>query len=600
MRICLLAPVIDNHAPALYRLVENYSHLASRYGKFSLRPEKRQLATPKNMSPPLLQQSTFLAPDSEENRRVCARAQAALGGEMSLEHASARDYAACNDTLDDLSEISRLIDNLSAPLPGSDSQPSDFVASLLLNDMHANFAHDLEHMRALHLNATASMTRARSRSDSVGTIVAKTRKKILSLKSALRILYRQRSTIYCARDWQSPAYNASMQPGRNRLWQGIEAHNLDYKRDGHLDEQLYEQAFVQEYASQLGSDHLQPYMTNCGMAAFSTVLHLLAHELDLGPVTVGIEPMYFENVHLLRPFFPSIQLISPTSRQHLKEFLDSAQPSIVFLDAASNRGQVFHHDLESVMQWAMSANHAVTLVIDNTCVPCPLLPEGLLAGLPPRISVILIESLAKYHQFGMDTVTGGIILAHADEALNSHLRKTREVLGTNITDASVPSLPVPHRAALERRLNRHSRNLTLLATRLEEELSQQIAPHAIESIAWPQNGMPGTACPSYRGTCLTITLLQEFRTVPHYRQFESKMVELSKQADYPLILGTSFGFDVTRLFITTPATAFEEPYMRLSIGTETAAEVHLLTELILTASKELASTWRCGKSPRQY
>lgn len=512
---------------------------------------------------------------------------------------SSRQEVSLNDLIDDLDEIAYLLDDLSAKLPGEELIAPGPAAELLTSGLQARFGNDIALLKASFRRTQDAVRRLQrgsqsqqgSSSPELTGAIEQLRKEVLAIKSALRIMYRQRGVVYCAMDWQSPAYNSSLPPERNRLWQGIEAHKLDYKRDGHLDAEVYEKAFLREYACHLGSDRLQAYLTNCGMAAFSTVLHLLAHELDAGQVTVGIEPMYFENVHLLRPFFPGLQLVTADSREHLRRTLQQIRPAVIFFDASSNRGQTFNHDFDSICQWAMGADHPVTLIVDNTCVPTSLLRSGLLSKLPPRVSVILIESLAKYHQFGMDAVTGGIILCHADETLNRHIKKAREVLGTNITDTSVPSLPAPDRQALSRRLIRLSRNLRFLAEVIEEHLTEHSSDHSIESIAWLRDGVPGITNEVYRGTCLTIRLKKDFRSVAHYRQFENRVVELAQQAEYPVLLGTSFGFDITRLFITTPATPFEEPYMRLSIGTETAVEVESLARLILTASQELMSAW---------
>src|SRR5262249_42047470 len=153
-----------------------------------------------------------------------------------------------------------------------------------------------------------------------------------------------------------------------------------------------------------------------------------------------------------------IQLESLSAQRLLAE-LRSLVPSIVFCDAVTNSGTVISHDIHTVLRWAATeARHEVAIVIDTTCYPMFLLQQGLLKDLPQNVSVIFIESLAKYHQFGMDTVTGGIIVAHAQQAEQTSLMKTRARFGTNITDSSVGSLPTPDKTALMRRMRRHARN----------------------------------------------------------------------------------------------------------------------------------------------
>ena len=73
---------------------------------------------------------------------------------------------------------------------------------------------------------------------------------------------------------------------------------LQYKRDGHLDSAAYEEGFITEYLSHLGSDRIRSYLTNSGMAAFSTVLHWLRDEIKVAGNALAVTPMYFENIHL--------------------------------------------------------------------------------------------------------------------------------------------------------------------------------------------------------------------------------------------------------------------------------------------------------------
>src|SRR5262249_38994502 len=151
-----------------------------------------------------------------------------------------------------------------------------------------------------------------------------------------------------------------------------------------------------------------------------------------------------ENIHLARAFFPSIAQVRPTSALDLMQSLRAKQPSVVFCDVVANCGEVVKHEFETVLLWAkQEAKHKVYIVLDTTCLPVPFLPEGFLAGAEDNVSVILVESLAKHHQFGMDIVTGGIILADLPQAQQDSLRKTRARFGTNISDGSVGSLPVP-------------------------------------------------------------------------------------------------------------------------------------------------------------
>ena len=77
----------------------------------------------------------------------------------------------------------------------------------------------------------------------------------------------------------------------------------------------------------------------------------------------------------------------------------------------------------------------------------------------------------KHHQFGMDIITGGILLLHADEGFHSALQSARATFGTEIAETSAATLPKPNARLLERRMRRHSMNIELLANSLTEEIA---------------------------------------------------------------------------------------------------------------------------------
>ena len=483
-----------------------------------------------------------------------------------------------DEAVDDLAEIAYLIDGLKVSVDRADHADAKW---------QSDFEQDIESIRRRQSRYLDLVERASrwGTSDQLSTLFNSVRKEYLAMKSALRLGFRQRGPIQCAADWQSPIYSSSFAIEGNRLTDGITEHSWDYKRDGHLDALVYEAAFAKEYCSHLGSKELKAYLTNSGMAAFTTVLHWLAHELHLGESTLALQPMYFENLHLGRAFFPSTIQLHPSAPDELLSHLRSERPSVVLCDAVTNCGEVIWHDFETILHWASEeADHQLAVVIDTTCLPCALLPSRLLTGLPENVMVILVESLAKHHQFGMDTVTGGIILSHMEEALQESFRKTRARLGTNIADGSVGSLPEPSKPRLIRRMQRHARNTQVLAEYLEGEAGRQEG--AIESVSWLSAGTP--ASPWYRGTCLTLRLRKAFRSIDCYREFERRVLELASARNHPIAFSTSFGFDVSRLYVTAPATRFEEPFLRISVGTETKDQIDCLSEILITASVQLA------------
>ncbi len=495
------------------------------------------------------------------------------------------------DAVDDLGELRHLINDLSELSVDSDSNDASLeLAGGSDNWLHTNFLQEVQILKSRHRRHFDLVERASrwASTKEFFSILEAVRKEYLSIKSALRIAYRQRGTLLCASDWQSPIYSASIPVGINRLSEGIQEHVLDYKRDGHLDALVYEQHFLAEYANHLQSRSLTAYLANSGMGAFATVLHWLAHELQLGTQALALQPMYFENIHLARAFFPNLMQISAPSKDDLLSCLRQQQPSVVLCDAVTNCGDVIYHQFETVLNWARTeAKEQTAVIVDTTCLPTAFLRSGLLDKMPDHVCVFLVESLAKYHQFGMDAVTGGVVLMHAEDGLQASFRKTRARLGTNIADGSVGSLPLPNRDRFTKRMRRHSRNTRMLSQGLEKLIAEQKS--VIESISWLSEATP--EAPWYHSSCLSLRLQKPFRSVARYQEFEKKVLELCRDRKHPIAFGTSFGFDVSRLYVTAPSTRFEDPFLRLSIGTETENEVKMFLDILAAASAELARAW---------
>jgi cystathionine beta-lyase/cystathionine gamma-synthase len=469
----------------------------------------------------------------------------------------------------DLSELDHLIKSL-----------KDDSAGLFIGRIKQQITMlELNHRRCTELAEKGRVCRGAS---DIDMLLAELRKEYIQTKLALRSAYREKGARLCLSDWQSPAYNSSILLGTNRLCEGIAEHSWDYKRDGHLDALAYEENFVKEYLSHLGSHKLTAYLTNTGMAAVLTALHWLAHEANLGRSALAVRSMYFENLRLAHSLFPNLaQLTSPTAAE-LLAFLRQANPSVVLCDPVTNSSKIESHDVQTILDWARhETTHELALVFDTTCLPSALLPPSVLADLPKTVSVLFVESLAKHHQFGMDSVTGGIVIAHMGDELQDSFRKTRVLLGTNISDSSVGALPRPNLETFTRRMRKHSRNVKLLAQSFNEEEDQGL----ISSISWLENGSNYDA--NYHGSCVTLNMHDQFRSLVIYRQLEQKILELCLLRNHPISFGTSFGFDLSRLYITASATKFEEPFLRIAVGTETREEIEQLAQIITLASKAI-------------
>jgi cystathionine beta-lyase/cystathionine gamma-synthase len=502
-------------------------------------------------------------------------------------------FSSLEEISEDLADLGILVDQLYELESTSDGESNieyhDDLVARLVETFQANIK-SINAKRS-QLASLIEETKQISEVDELSQQIEYLRKEYLSLKSAVRVAHRQKgglSTNLVSTDSERISFEPEDTTKTAVAASSLEKAVLRGEQNRGFASLSYEEAFIDEYARHLSSGKLEAYLANSGMSAFSTIMNVLSTRLDATRPLVGLQPMYYENLHLLQRFFPQIKLPEFKKNEEVIDYLQHHSPAVIFFDAASNHGETLVHDVESIIKWACEKQSLpIMLVIDTTCLPCLLLPNDLLKNIPSHVSILLVESLAKHHQFGMDIITGGILLLHADESFHSALQSARATFGTEIAETSAATLPRPNAQLLRRRMQRHSLNIELLANSLSDRISSRKG--VIESVTWLRQGVGPLW---YRTSALNLRFHREFRTLENYREFEYKVMELAKAKNHRLALGSSFGFDITRLFMTTPGTSSADPFLRLSVGTETKIEIERFVEVLTAAHEELLSTWQ--------
>ena len=479
------------------------------------------------------------------------------------------------EAVEDLAELLHLVDDL------NESGSSDETAWFDSNSKKTIQILEAKYHRYLDLIERA---RIWGESQEMASLLQSVRQEYISIKSALRLAYRKRGTTLCLSDWQSPSYLSSIPLGINRLNEGTSEKDWNYKRDGHLDALKYEEAFIREYAQHLGSKRLKSYLANSHMAALTTVLQWLAHEIEVGKTAVVLQPVHPETLKLTRAFFPNTRELRASGSEEILSCLRKDNPTVLLCEAVTSVQEVLASKIDVAFNWACNeATHKIALVFDTSSLPLAMLPQALLGDIPDRVSILFVEDIARHHQFGLDTVTGGMIVADMHNELQESFRLSRARIGTNVTDTSVGSLPKPNRERLLNRLQRHSSNATLLAQELETYLRQPAS--VIRSVSWLEPG--SNVCPQYHGAAVTVRLHRAFRSVNFYRQFCTRLVESATERGLSVISRPGFGFDSSSISVSMPQDMFDEPCITISVGTETRAEIHMLVEILAQVGGEL-------------
>lgn len=409
---------------------------------------------------------------------------------------------------------------------------------------------------------------------------------------ALRSLQGISGALLAASGWQSPSFLAAKHSQAGLETGTITGTINDYKRDQHWDALRYEQAFVQEYID--SSLRLIPFafVTASGMAAFTTIVATLLDDPTCkGPVLIGASS-YFENIQVARLYFSDrVVLVDEMDTEAIIEAIRVHKPSVLFLDTMCNAITMAVPDLTTLIPRIVQALEApLTLVIDatGTSTTYQILKDVPLLNI--KLHIIVFESLLKFHQYGMDRVSGGVMWRTALSPFPLFGRRMH--IGTNLVDASVLSLPWPNRTVLEKRLRRHHRNTTMIATALDAQ-ARSDRRTALENVVYP--GLPSHPAYSwmkdrdFHGAFFVIVLKERYRKTATHMKFLEYAVEEARNRGVELIAGSSFGLSKTRVYITAlRATGTTEPFLRVSAGTETVFEIEKIIAALIRALERLA------------
>lgn len=384
-------------------------------------------------------------------------------------------------------------------------------------------------------------------------------------------------------DWQSPTFLYSLHSLAGRQTGKILSTINDYKRDQHYDQKEFQQDFLKEYVDAPVKFPIASYLTHSGMAAFTTILNFLIMEKKVtGPVLIG-KSIYFENKELVKKAFDDILEVDEAKTQQILKTTKIYQPSIIIFDSLCNSSDVAAPNLPIIIDFLIHTVKTHTyIVIDNTGLATAFQPMSYLFAKSLKVHTIVFESLNKYYQFGADRITGGIIYGMGKDI--QKLFDYRVHLGTNISDSASHTLPKPDRKMLDKRLKRLGRNAALLAIYLQDYITNH-PNNQFDKIIYP--GLSNH--PSYQwmkylpfhGGFFAISFKKKYKKVRIYKRFVNAVINTAKRKKINIVSGTSFGMNTTRIYLTALRADFGEPFIRVSLGTETLMELEIIKDIFI-------------------
>lgn len=339
----------------------------------------------------------------------------------------------------------------------------------------------------------------------------------------------------------------------------------DYTRDQHLIGRTFEQAFSRQFIPVRGILPQWCYSTNSGMAALSTIIAFLQGEQYLNQGSIWIDQQcYFEEQLLLHQRLSHLQIIPINLRDNVASLMAQHPPAVLFLDTAYNApaaSPTRDHFIKLINQLPSTT----IIVIDATATK----GLGQLKSVFAKRQYIAWESLTKYHTYGTDLTTGGIIYGNIPNLVRMYTY--RDHGGTTMSEWATTILPRPHQTISKLLWQRHIRNASLISKHLHHHLKN-------------------TAIQVYGGEDDNTPLLRISRSKTSARTYIrciQHIVREAKKRNVLVFTGTSFGLPITRLYVPASRPGQGVPFIRIACGIEPISIVELLADSIVRGVNKL-------------
>ncbi len=445
----------------------------------------------------------------------------------------------------------------------------------------------LERVRTLEADYETLRTTIQKEIESTPRGVSADAQRLIAFKKKsadmLRTLQTSLGSALAEGDWQSPSF-AHTDVSQAGVDEGhIIPGDNDYRRDAHSVERSFGRAFSAEYINHPLRIPPHVSVTNSGMAAITAALTLAAGKVRDGDGVLAGKSSYFQSRWVLEKLFPGkVTYIDEFDTEGIVRFVEEKKPRVVLFDTLCNAPEIPVLDATTLVPLlAKHMSRDSTLILDNTGLATSFQPLKYLPLNPLGMRLIVVESLLKYHEFGMDRVTAGVVWSPFDLAREEPF-VARMHGGTIAPDVSVHMLPGPDRARFDRRLARLARNAGILAEAIDTAArngSNKVS-HAVYPGLPSYRGYAYTKDMSFHGGFLTLAFRKSYASISHYDRFVAHALKEAKTRGLDLVGGTSFGFNTTR--ISVPARysgGTAEPFVRIAAGTETKQEIEALASM---------------------
>ena len=395
-------------------------------------------------------------------------------------------------------------------------------------------------------------------------------------------LYGTLGGILTADHWQAPAFGSN---GVNEVGdeqRKIIANLNDYKRDQHPMGLLWEHAYAKAFLIHSFMEVPTAFATTSGMAALTVAALVVRQRLPKEyRIAVG-EHSYFENHELLHMMFPAERIVLFDERQPAS--LRAMRPNAIFFDLLANDPSMTVADVSGILSVAARMGHHVDVVVDTACTSMEHFRVPVMTRVTGKVSIIGFESLNKYHQFGLDRTTGGVLWAYG--ILNDMVYRVRDHAGVIIPESAAATLPTPYRSLHKQYLNRLQHNAMYLAKAMQDISNIRVSYPGLPS----HTGHVVAKRVGYFGSFISVEFPgQSWRK---YRPVMRSILAVAKKKNVPIVSESSFGMPITRIYTWSPRSQFEKPFLRIAPGLESPEDIARIRGVVIPVLRNCVKEYR--------
>ena len=340
------------------------------------------------------------------------------------------------------------------------------------------------------------------------------------------------------------------------------------------------------------SDKVDLLLTSSGQAAFGVLeSFLLREKLGPNPRFVTAPYIYFEGLEQIQAL-KNVDFHQSTS-WHIDDIIQTVtdrDADVLFIDPMANLGTLHLIDFAEFAEKIKDLDWSQKwLVVDGTMISGG---ANLLAIMdqPNHPKILYYESGSKYLQLGMDLQMAGVVVANKE--FSPSLARNRRNTGGIMYQNGLLRFPKYTRAQYLSRMGVLTRNAEILHDMLDDydprhEKMSASYPTNWQQMGWAHGG--GIVSVSMKAPGLNNRACLDFLVDLIIGECRKEKLSLTK--------GVSFGFSTTRVSAAAAMANDMPPFLRFSIGEESADDMARLGQAIVRSLDRFFATYQAENMP---